>query len=67
MHLFLSERFTTLELREYSRPRAQVPTVPDYLFYHADLIEERIHSTNFRYINNTAVAGLLNSPYSAVI
>ena len=61
---FLSDRYTTLELPEFSRPREQVHTgIPQgsplspilYLFYNADMMGQKQHSVNFGYIDDTSM------------
>ncbi|KAJ5096493.1 hypothetical protein NUU61_005849 [Penicillium alfredii] len=67
---FLSERFTTLVLPEYTKPRARVQTgIPQgsplspilYLFYNADLIGDKQYTSNFGYIDDTTMIAVGNS------
>lgn len=67
---FLSDRYTTLELPEYSHPREAVHTgIPQgsplspilYLFYNADLMGRKQYTTNFGYIDDTSILATSNS------
>jgi hypothetical protein len=64
---FLAERYTTLELPDYHRPRARVRTgIPQgspispilYLFYNADMMGEKEFTSNLGYIDDTSVIAI---------
>ncbi|KAJ5794256.1 hypothetical protein N7457_000855 [Penicillium paradoxum] len=68
---FLSDRYTTLEMPEYTRPREGIDTgIPQgsplspilFLFYNADMMGPKQHSNNYGYIDDTTMIAVGNSP-----